>query len=121
VIIRLKGIWKTTGLSWKEQAKVKRKIIHPIGEFAKGWHHGKWPNELMEHLNSACQELKKYINQAMIAKKFLHTTNVPEHFHRIYGTDDDVRDTKPVMAYKAEPKQLTFATSGWLRLVKPCE
>jgi hypothetical protein len=38
IIIRLKGIWKTTGLSWKEQAKVKRKIITPIGDFAKGWH-----------------------------------------------------------------------------------
>jgi hypothetical protein len=38
IIIRLKGIWKTTGLSWKEQAKVKRKIIGPVGDFAKGWH-----------------------------------------------------------------------------------
>ena len=27
VVIRLKGIWKTTGLTWKEQAKVKRKVI----------------------------------------------------------------------------------------------
>jgi hypothetical protein len=38
VVTRLKGIWKTTGLTWKEQAKVKRKIIAPIGDFAKGWH-----------------------------------------------------------------------------------
>jgi hypothetical protein len=38
VIVRLKGIWKSPGLEWKEQAKVKRKIINPIGDFAKGWH-----------------------------------------------------------------------------------
>ena len=83
---------------------MKRKIVNPIGDFAKGWHHGHHPDELLENLTNECKELKKYINAAMIAKKFLHSANVPEHFHRVYGTDDDERDTKPVMAYSNGPK-----------------
>ena len=57
----------------------------------------------------------------MLAKKFLHTANVPEHFHHIYATDDDPRDTKPVMEYKAVARQLTFAPAGFLRLLKDWE
>jgi hypothetical protein len=48
--------------------------------------------------------LKKYIKGAMIAKKFLHAANFPEHYHHIYGTDDDPRDTKPVLELNHGPK-----------------
>jgi hypothetical protein len=100
---------------------VKRKVIAPIGDFAKGWHQDEQPADLLEELNKDCLALKKYINGALIAKKFLHTANVPVHFHHIYATDDDPRDTKPVMEYKAEARQLTFAPTGILRLIKEWE
>ena len=64
----MKGIWKTTGLSWKEQAKVKRKIVNPVGDFAKGWHQELLPSDLLEKLTEDCLDLKKYIKGAMIAK-----------------------------------------------------
>ena len=57
----------------------------------------------------------------MLAKKFLHTANVPEHYHHIYATDDDPRDTKPVMEYKQAARQLTFAPTGILKLIKDWE
>lgn len=38
LVNRIKGIWMTPDLTWKEQAKVKRKLLQPIGDFAKGWH-----------------------------------------------------------------------------------
>ena len=121
LVNRMKGIWKTPDLTWKEQAKVKRRLIAPIGDFAKGWHQEQRPSVLMEELANQCRALRKYIQDALIAKRFMHRTVVPEHFHRIFGTDDDERDTRPVMRYPRGPRQLTFAPSGMLQLVKEWE